>query len=164
MGNITKIISGNNTNQGGLVVAVNRGGATAITGSGSVSMTQVPVYQVLESGYTTKFDDYGLRRKTVEMGDWNMDSTHFLKVDHGLTYSDTWKGTRHSEFTIRDDADTVYYGSKHSSSLNMTQVDIAVSGITSKKVVMIRRTSSGFDSSDFDSTNYNRGWVTLWYE
>ena len=46
MGNITKIISGNNTNQGGFVVAVNRGGSTAITGSGSVSMAQVPVYNV----------------------------------------------------------------------------------------------------------------------
>ena len=163
MGNITKIISGNNTNQGGIVVSVNRGGSTAITGSGSASMPQVPVYEVLESGYITKFDDYGLRRKTVEMGDWNMNNTEFLKVDHGLTYSDTWKGTRHTEFMVRDDADAVYHGGSDPSN-NMTRVDIAVSGITSKKVVIIRRNDASFDSSNFESTNYNRGWVTLWYE
>ena len=127
-------------------------------------MAQVPVYQVLESGYITKFDDYGLRRKTVEMGDWNMDSTGFLKVSHGLNYSDTWKGTRSTGFTIRDDADSVYYGSKNSDNDAMLSLDLAVSGITSKKVVMIRRTGGSFDSSDFDSTNYNRGWVTVWYE
>ena len=46
----------------------------------------------------------------------------------------------------------------------MTNVDIAVSGITSKKVVLIRKASGSFDSSDFDSTSYNRGWVTVWYE
>ena len=164
MGNITKIINGNNTNQGGLVVAVNRGGATAITGSGSVSMNQVPVYEVLESGYITKFDDYGLRRKTVEMGDWNMDSTDVLKVNHGLNYSDTWKGTRHTEFTLRDDADTVYYGKSHASGGEMRKIDVAISGVTSKKVVMIRRDGGAFDNSNFDSTNYNRGWVTVWYE
>jgi len=164
MGNITKIISGNNTNQGGFVVAVNRGGSTAITGSGSVSMAQVPVYNVLESGYVTKFDDYGLRRKTVEMGDWNMDSTGFLKVSHGLNYSDTWKGTRHAEFTIRNDADDTYYVDGAFSSEAMLADDIAVSGITSKKVVVIRREGASFDSANFDSTSYNRGWVTLWYE
>tara|TARA_R110002074_G_scaffold258028_1_gene430491 strand:+ start:66 stop:560 length:495 start_codon:yes stop_codon:yes gene_type:complete len=164
MGNITKIINGNNTNQGGFVVAINRGGSTAVTASGAPSMNQVPVYEVLESGYVTKFDDYGLRRTTVEMGDWNMDSTGFIKVNHGLNYSDTWKGTRQVEFTVRNDADTTYYVDGAFSSQAMLADDIAVSGVTSKKVVMIRREGASFDSSDFDSTSYNRGWVTVWYE
>jgi len=164
MGNITKIINGNNTNQGSSVVGLNRGGTSATTTTLDATINQVPVYNVLESGYITKFDDYGLRRKTIEMGDWNMDSTGFLNVTHGLNYSDTWKGTRHAEFTVRNDADDVYYVDGAFSSQAMLADDIAVSGVTNTKVVIIRREGASFDSSNFDSTNYNRGWVTLWYE
>jgi len=107
-----------------------------------------------------------LRRTTVEIGDWNMDSTGSVKVNHGLEYSDTWKGTRDTAIVIRNDADTTYYdgGRTNTGAAEMAQVSVAVSGITNKKVVLIRKTSGNFDSSDFDSTSYNRGWVTVWYE
>mgnify|MGYP003124179993 FL=1 len=159
-----KTSDGYNNNDG--VVSVNRLGDTQrINVDATPTITELDFAVRASGDYQARFDDYGLRRNTVEIGDWNMDSTGFVKVNHGLEYSDTWKGTRNTAFTIRNDADTVYFGDNHSNSgTHMTAVDVAVSGITNKKVVLIRKTGGSFDSSDFDSTSYNRGWVTVWYE
>jgi len=159
-----KTSDGYNNNDG--IVSVNRLGDTQRVDVNVTSTITELDFAVRASGeYQSRFDDYGLRRKTSEIGDWNMDSTGFIKVNHGLEYSDTWKGTRSTALTVRNDADTVYFGDNHSkSATHMTNVDIAVSGITSKKVVLIRKGGGSFDSSDFDSTSYNRGWITVWYE
>lgn len=163
---IEKIKTSDGYNNSDGVVSVNKLGDTQrLDIDATPTITELDFAVKASGDYQSRFDDYGFRRKTVEIGDWNMDSTGFVKVSHGLEYSDTWKGTRSSEFTIRNDADTTYYGSNLSkSATHMTNVDIAVSGITSKKVVLIRKTDGSFDSSDFDSTGYNRGWVTVWYE
>lgn len=162
---IRKIKTSDGYNNKDGIVSVNKHGDTQrIDVNVTPTITELD-YAVRASGdYQTRYDDYGLRRKTVDMGDWNMDSTGFLKVSHGLDYSDTWKGTRNVEFTVRNDADTTYYVDGAFSSEAMLADDIAVSGVTNKKVVMIRREGASFDSSDFDSTSYNRGWVTVWYE
>jgi len=162
---IQKIKTGDGYNNRDGIVSVNKLGDTQRVNVNVLSTVTELDYATRASGeYQSRFDDYGLRRKTVEMGDWNMDSTGFIKVNHELDYSDTWKGTRHVEFTIRNDADSTYYVDGAFSSEAMLADDIAVSGVTSKKVVMIRREGASFDSSDFDSTSYNRGWVTVWYE
>ena len=163
---IQKIKTSDGYNNRDGIVSVNRLGDTQrIDVNVTPTITELDFATRASGELQTKFDDYGLRRTTVEIGDWNMDSTGFVKVNHGLEYSDTWKGTRSTAFTIRNDADTVYFGDNHSkSATHMTNVDVAVSGITNKKVVLIRKTDGSFDSSDFDSTSYNRGWVTVWYE
>ena len=162
---IKKIKTSDGYNNKDGIVSVNRlGDIQRINVDATPTITELDFATRASGELQTKFDDYGLRRTTVEMGDWNMDSTGFIKVNHGLNYSDTWKGTRHVEFTIRNDADTTYYVDGAFSSQAMLADDIAVSGVTSKKVVVIRREGASFDSSDFDSTSYNRGWVTVWYE
>tara|TARA_Y100001973_G_C5208772_1_gene343696 strand:- start:11696 stop:12193 length:498 start_codon:yes stop_codon:yes gene_type:complete len=163
---IKKIKTSDGYNNSDGVVSVNKFGSTQRVDVNVLSTVSELNYATWSSGdYNSRFNDYGLRRTTVEIGDWNMDSTGFVKVNHGLDYSDTWKGTRSTAFTIRNDADTVYFGDNHSKSgTHMTNIDVAVSGITSKKVVLIRKASGSFDSADFDSTSYNRGWVTVWYE
>ena len=158
-------IQKDNNNDG--VVSVNRLGDTQrINVDATPPITELDFAVRASGDYETKFDDYGLRRTTVNIGDWNMDTTGSVKVDHGLEYSDTWKGTRDVGIVIRNDADTIYYNDTktNTGAAEMTNVSIAVSGITNKKVVLIRKTGGSFDSADFDSTSYNRGWVTVWYE
>jgi len=164
---IQKAKTGDGYNNSDGIVSVNKLGDTQrIDVDATPTITELD-YAVRASGaLQTKFDDYGLRRTTVNIGDWNMDTTGSVKVDHGLEYSDTWKGTRDVGVVIRNDADTIYYNDTktNTGAAEMTNVSIAVSGITNKKVVLVRKTSGSFDSSDFDSTSYNRGWVTVWYE
>ena len=156
-----KTSDGYNNNDG--VVSVNKLGDTQRIDVNVTSTITELDFAVRASGdYQSRFDDYGLRRNTVEIGDWNMDTTGSVKVDHGLEYSDTWKGTRDVGIVIRNDADTIYYNDTKTNTDAL--VPIAVSGITNKKVVLIRKTGGSFDSTDFDSTSYNRGWVTIWYE
>lgn len=164
---IEKIKTSDGYNNSDGVVSVNRLGDTQrVDVNVTPTITELD-FAVRASGtLQTKFDDYGLRRTTVNIGDWNMDTTGSVKVDHGLEYSDTWKGTRDLGIVIRNDADTIYYNDTktNTGAAEMTNVSIAVSGITNKKVVLVRKTSGSFDSSDFDSTSYNRGWITVWYE
>lgn len=90
----------------------------------------------------------------VEIGDWNMDSTANVDIAHGQTYANI----RRVSVIIRDDADTYRY-----SFCNFFDgtVDIGVSWYNSTNVRIFRLASGTFDSTDFDSTSYNRGWIII---
>lgn len=101
-----------------------------------------------------------MRWKIIEIGDWNMDSKQQKYVAHGLTRTKI----RSINIIIRGDSDGDYFP------LNYTDI---TSGLTqgkwflpvgSETFIEMQRLASGlFDSTSFDATSYNRGWITIGY-
>ena len=111
--------------------------------------------------YSIRFDDYGLRRKTYEIGPWDMTSKGHTAVSHGLG-EEKWKDVCSTELILKNDADDKLYSGGNSvgvSGLN----DVSVSGIDSSRAILTRRDGGFFDSSSFNSTFVSRGKLTLWY-
>ena len=155
MADIRKVITGNALNQGAATLGVQRADATITKLDSQASQWSI---ESIESGYDTRFDDYGLRRKTIELGDWDMDADTSIEVAHGLV-GGQWQGARNIELVIRNDADTSYYTGHLGDS-----PEASVSGVEETNITIQRKTSGTFDGTDFDSTSYNRGWATIWYE
>ncbi len=90
----------------------------------------------------------------MEIGDWDMDTTPDLVLDHGLS--------NHAkilclEGLIRNDADSTRYAFFSNTGGNMIQVV----GST----IRPSRVAGGlFDAAIFSSTSYNRGWLIITYE
>jgi hypothetical protein len=62
---------------------------------------------------------------------------------------------------IRNDANTSYY--------KLEKYDTVAAGSasgwveeTASQIKLRRRTGGDFDGADFNSTSYNRGWITVW--
>ena len=97
--------------------------------------------------------------KTVQIGDWNMDSTGSVTLTTGIP---SFTSIRSVSCVIRDDLNvqTKSLFSDNSASGTTDGYWIAaVGGLT-----LYRTASGAFDSTSFDSTSYNRGWVTITYE
>jgi len=95
-----------------------------------------------------------LKCKVVDIGDWDMDATGGVNVAHGLTLGNI----RNIDVLIRKDSGEAYsliagFGSSQSGYYSTDATN----------VVLYRVTSGYFDSVDYNSTSYNRGWVTIWY-
>lgn len=91
-------------------------------------------------------------KMTFDLGDWNMDSDSTHDVAHTLS-STEFKTIKNLSVTVRNDADTTYYNLTSSVSFSWN----------SSKFFLNRDLLSVFDSVDFDSTSYNRGWLTFEY-
>jgi hypothetical protein len=154
----TKAKSANDINQGSVVTGVQD------TGGFSKTTSEIPV-QFTSGQYTTKFDDYGLRRKTVEIGDWDMNTAASATVAHGLSAT-AWKNIRSVEIIIRNDVggtDAYYNDSHDEATTSSGSGGVEVNKIDSTNVTLNRASPGAFDSTSFEDTSYNRGWVTVWY-
>jgi len=159
------IISSSAINQGSAVVGVNRSGGNIVK-----TTSTIPV-QFSPSDQSTKFDDYGLRRKTIEIGAWDMDTEADVEIKHGLTVGAAWKNVRSIEVTIRNDDDNTYYTDSTDTSAN-ADAGIEITKIDEDAVYLARAGAGTFDSVNFNevadpgdaSIVYNRGWITVWYE
>jgi hypothetical protein len=98
------------------------------------------------------------RQKVIEIGDWNMDSTAYVEVAHGLTLSKII-GVRGM---IRDDTDALKLriGSLSPSS---GFPESSISDIDATNIKVERLGGGYFDSTGFDSTSFNRGWLIVDY-
>ena len=107
-------------------------------------------------------DSYGYTTKTVNIGDWDMDADDASDVAHGLSATE-WKTIKEINAIIRDDADSLYVPLDRF--VNTTTLEIAggVNKINSTLINLRRLTGSAFDTTSYDSTSYNRGWVTFEY-
>lgn len=95
----------------------------------------------------------------IEIGDWNMDSAGTKAVAHGMA---DYKKIRVLAITIRHDSDTVYSPLDY----NTTGPTAIAGGLVSVDGTNINlsRASSGFyDNTGYDSTSYNRGFITIYY-
>jgi len=98
-----------------------------------------------------------MKCKVIPIGDWNMDSTTQITVAHGLTLSKI----RNVQANIRNDGDDLYM------TIKLTfngAVQGSADTYDGTSVILNRLSGGAFDSDTFDSTSYNRGYITIWYE
>ena len=96
-----------------------------------------------------------VRKKIIEIGDWNMDTTSGKIINHGLSISKI----RSVKVVIRNDAGSGLFPIEVSS-------DGTISGtwnLDATQIAPVRFSGKFFDSADFDATSYNRGWITIEY-
>lgn len=113
-------------------------------------------------GIDPGYSGASIKMKVVEIGDWNMDSSQTVDVAHGLDIQDI----RMVDVIIRGDSSSFIYplnGKGIIVGSYDTDVQGGVGQITSAGVRLVRITGGFFDDTDFNSTSYNRGWVTIWY-
>jgi len=98
------------------------------------------------------------RQKVVEIGDWDMDATAYVNVPHGLTLSKI----RGARVVVRDDESS----SLHGVSTNYTgfpDLDGFWQYIDSTNIRIYRETGGNFDTTSYNATSFNRGWVIFDY-
>jgi len=106
-----------------------------------------------------------LEYKVLEIGDWDMDADTNTSVNHGLADSQI----RNVEAVIRADSGTAFYKMPVTGSAGTAILAFGSSVADSRiawgggSVALTREGGSIFDTVDFDSTSFNRGWVTVWY-
>jgi|SRR6478609_56747 len=102
----------------------------------------------------------GLRRKLINIGDWNMDTTGSVSIAHGLTaskirgaqaYIIPESGPNGILPLIFSDGDVLGSGGQLSWSAGGTTIDLS------------RFATGVFDSTDYDSTPFNRGYLIVEY-
>jgi len=97
-----------------------------------------------------------LNTKIIEIGDWDMTSTFLLNVAHGLTAS---KIRAISALIRTDDNPEIVYD--YSASDNNAAIQSFYVFTTNIRF----QTAAGgfFDTTSFNATSYNRGWITIQY-
>lgn len=121
-----------------------------------------------QNGLRTQTTGPYYRHKTIEIGQWNMDTTASLSVAHGLDY------TKIREVYVVIRADYNVPNVPHLPLFTDYTAGSGVSGSvqqwTSTDIVLQRTTGSVFDSTNYNAivdlfTNpYNRGWITITYD
>lgn len=102
-----------------------------------------------------------LPKKVIQIGDWNMDADQFRSVAHGLP---NYLKIRRVNITIIHDNGTTYSPlDLPQSGLNGT-VEGGITNINSVNIDLYRFTTGQFDSVNYDSTSFNRGFITIEYE
>lgn len=139
IGGHSNIVSGDNS----VII-----GGIAITGSSSETV-YVPAIAFQN-------EDIRWRFIQLDIGDWDMDATVGINVAHSLSATE-WKTVRQIDVMIRNDVDTQYHPLLYP---NAGAMD---GGISSTNIAIERDTGGFFDSTSFDSTSYNRGYITFWY-
>ena len=139
-------------------------GADALDGTAAGSLSLEPDEAVTVAvnssadGYLIKSSRSGNPKiKIIDIGDWNMDSTSAVAIAHGLTVTDI----RSIQVMVRSDAGTLYSISHQQSGSSDHAAGTWASSAT--EVTCSRESNDFFDTTSFDSTSYNRGWITITY-
>lgn len=141
-------------NNTGLKIGATSAASVMLDVAGDIksSLTMIPTGGITENGVT-------LKRKVINIGDWNMDTTAVLTVAHGLTLANIRRITA----CIRDDANTsvaeLAFASQNASLTNIGGGCAA----DATNINLYRMTSGVYDSTNYDSTSYNRGWIFIDY-
>jgi len=98
----------------------------------------------------------GLNTKVIDIGDWDMDADTFAQVAHGLTLSKI----RSISALIRRDDDLFRYDFM---AFNSSGTGAHYINASSTNVSLFRHTSGTFDSTNYNATAFNRGWITIQY-
>lgn len=107
-----------------------------------------------------------LHTKILEIGDWNMDSTAYVDIAHGLTQANI----RVVQALVRSDEGSSEtwrmlspYSGIYYEGASVGDPGGGISAIGAVNIRLFRSTGGVFDSTDFNATSYNRGWITIWY-
>jgi hypothetical protein len=164
----TLAVTGNTTIGGtcGITGDTTIGGALAVTGT--LAVTGAATFTAGVSPVTDQGGGSALLMKVVEIGDWNMDATAEKTVLLGVASA----RVRSVSVLIRNDVDTLLWPLEHPFSKTLTYDGevklpsgyLSIStGYESEAITLVRVSGGSFDSSSFDATSYNRGYVTIWY-
>jgi hypothetical protein len=123
--------------------------ATSWDGDTTVAPSKNTVYDAMGGLKVTSFD----------IGDWNMDTDATVQVS--LPGSLTADDLRAIDVFIRNDANTSYYKLDKYDTVAVGSASGWVED-TASQIKLRRRTGGDFDNANFDSTTYNRGWITVW--
>ena len=107
----------------------------------------------------------GLKRKVIEIGDWNMEANSNINIAHEIS---DFKKIRRISAVVRGDADTSYFGlpSYYSTvgleglsafSWNSTNIGLSI------EVGGFFNSAAGFSAIELEGTPFNRGWVIIEY-
>ncbi|MFA5154436.1 MAG: hypothetical protein WC554_17965, partial [Clostridia bacterium] len=141
------------------------GNAGTVTGgvytSGNQTIAGVKTFSSTIVGSIDSIKETGtgagtVRKKILDIGDWNMDSTPAADVAHGLTASKI----RSVSILIRPDVGDTLLPIEYTGGADTPSGFYQIQGIN---IFMARVTGGSFDSTDFDSTSFNRGWITIEY-
>ena len=102
-------------------------------------------------------DSVKLAWDVVDIGDWNMDSTDYVYVAHGLSDE---QQVRYVDVIIREDTPG---GTLHHLVRSSGPAGGSIYTIDDTYIMLDRTLSGYFDNPSFDSTSYNRGWITIGY-
>jgi hypothetical protein len=97
----------------------------------------------------------GLITTVLEIGDWNMDTSNSVLINHGLTYA---KIRGISTVTIRDDNDEFRYNLTGQGGVG---IEFGSALLNSTHVFLARVPGGVFDGAGYDRTSYNRGWIII---
>ena len=92
-----------------------------------------------------------LKVKVIDIGDWDMVATVQVSIAHGLTAS---KIREISALIIADS--TAGYFTFDSNNGGASSADAT-------NIILGRTTGGAFDSTTYDATPFNRGWITIWH-
>ncbi|HOW83280.1 MAG TPA: hypothetical protein PK573_12020 [Spirochaetota bacterium] len=98
------------------------------------------------------------RKKEIPIGDWNMDSTDYVDVAHGLTNSKI----RSITACVRTDDE----GSPEPLNRGKNATDTTPQGfciVVYTNIRLFRLTGGHFDSTSYNATSFNRGYITIEY-
>jgi hypothetical protein len=104
-----------------------------------------------------RLDSTSSKTKVIDIGDWDMDATSAITVAHGLTLANIRSVTA----LVRDDAGTKFH--MLTPAYALSAVDGNIIEIDATNVSLSRTAAGYYDSVAFDSTSYNRGWITITY-
>lgn len=99
------------------------------------------------------------RTEVIELGDWNMNTDHFINVAHGLVFDDIIA----AEVTVRNDANTSKKGIGTGVSALNTRPQGYIEDIDATNITIVRFTGGIFDDAAYSTTSYNRGWLIITY-
>jgi hypothetical protein len=108
--------------------------------------------------YENGTNGYKMNMAVIDIGDWNMDSTQNVSVNTSSITN--YQNIRAIQVVIRDDAATGLYD------LNYTAPAAEVGGFfytTGSTLYLYRNATGFFDSTSFDATSFNRGYIIIWY-
>jgi hypothetical protein len=162
-----KAIGSNNVSLSGNVNITGAISSGSITNSGVISTTDLRVSGPVEflSGFRTQSSGPFLKTMVIPIGDWNMNATTNISVP--LTGIDLLK-VRSYSVLVRADTDFVLPQSVFQFPYNQSGLGIvgwfgAIFGNPLNMAVVVEA-GSFFNSTGFDATSYNRGWITIVYE
>jgi hypothetical protein len=110
-------------------------------------------------GFRTEGTGFYEKTKYIDIGAWNMDSTAFLAVAHGISDHNTILSVI---VTIYNDAANTSYNLTGLSEGSGAMSGF-ISGWDATNITLGRLTSGNFDNSNFDSAFINRGVITVKY-
>lgn len=113
-----------------------------------VPLTLAGINRFIKNDDRTTFQKF---QKTIEIGDWNMDTTNSVDITHGITNA----VTRVDSVDVMIIQDGSVFNSKFTNDPSGTVT------ITGTVVRIIRSDAGPFDNASYDETPFNRGFINI---